>query len=158
MGRSGLNMMKAMARVVPTGACKCRFRHSGATLKTHATKSVSPSVSPWLGTFGDEGPSGSPSWVERLLLDHGAKTLPELTAPVWDRASATSRPCHMAVAFVSATLRLAGVRLLWPALSPMGSRISSLLRRCPSFESLIPRRLVTTYINDKTWNSSHSNC
>ena len=41
MGRSGLNMMKAIARVVPTGACKCRFLHSGATLRTHATKSVS---------------------------------------------------------------------------------------------------------------------
>ena len=53
-----------------------------------------PSVSPWLGTFGDEGPSGPPSWVERLPLDHGAKTLPELTAPVWDRASATSRLPH----------------------------------------------------------------
>ena len=47
-------------------------------------------------------PSGPPSCVERLPLDHGA-TLPELTASVWDRASATSRPCHMAVAFVSAT-------------------------------------------------------
>ena len=41
--------------------------------------------------------------------------LPQDPDPVWDKASATSRPCHMAVAFVSATLRLAGVRLLWPA-------------------------------------------
>ena len=86
MGRSGLSMMKAIARVVPTGVCKCRFRHSGATLRTHATKSVSPVVSAGLGTLGDEGPSGPPSWVERLTLDHGAKTLPELTAPVWDKA------------------------------------------------------------------------
>ena len=64
MGRSGLSMMKAIARVVPTGVCKCRFRHSGATLRTHATKSVSPGVSAGLGTLGDEGPSGPPSWVE----------------------------------------------------------------------------------------------
>ena len=73
MGRSGLSMMKAIARVVPTGVCKCRFRHSGATLRTHATKSVSPSVSPGLGTLGDEGPSGPPSWVKRLLLAMGQK-------------------------------------------------------------------------------------
>ena len=131
MGGSGLSMMKAIARVVPTGVCKCRFRHSGATLRTHATKSVSPSVSPGLGTLGDEGPSGPPSWVERLLLDHGAKTLPELAAPVWDRASATPRPCHMAVALVRATLRLAGVRLFWPLLNALskakGKEASSLI-------------------------------
>ena len=29
MGRSGLSMMKAIARVVPTGVYKCRFRHCG---------------------------------------------------------------------------------------------------------------------------------
>ena len=77
------------------------------------------------------------SWVERLLLDHSAKTLPELTAPVWDRASATSRPCHMGRGFCDYTevgWRAASL----PALSPMGGRISSLLRRCASFESLIP--------------------
>ena len=45
IGRSGLSMMKAMARVVPTGVCRCKLRHSGATLRAHATKSVSPSVS-----------------------------------------------------------------------------------------------------------------
>ena len=43
----------------------------------------------------------------------------------------------MAAAFVSATLRFAGVRFFWPALKPMGSRMSSLLRRWASFESLI---------------------
>ena len=116
---------------------------------------TSPSVSAGLGTLGDEGPSGPPSWVERLTLEHGAKTLPEVTAPVWDKASATSRPCHMAVALVRATLRLAGVRLFWPALSPMGSRISSLLRRWASFESLIPPRdWLPTYMTGP----SHSNC
>ena len=39
-----------------TGVCKCRFRHSGAALRTHTTKSVSPIVSAGLGTLRDEDP------------------------------------------------------------------------------------------------------
>ena len=84
---------------------------------------------PWAGNTWRRRTQWSPVLGREATLRPWGKTLPELAAPVWDRASATSRPCHMAVAFLSATLRLAGVRLLWPALSPMGGRISSLLRR-----------------------------
>ena len=80
----------------------------------------------------------SPVLGREAKLRPWGKNTPVLTVPVWDKASATSRPCQRAVALVSATLMLAGVRLFCPALNPMGSRMSSLLSRWASFESLIP--------------------
>ena len=67
------------------------------------------------------GLSGPPSSVEAKLRPWGKNTTSTNSFCV---ASATSRPCQRAVAVVSATLMLAGVRLFNPALNPIGNRMS----------------------------------
>ena len=133
---AGLSMMKAIARVVPTGVCKCRFRHSGCCPQDPYHKvSISYCVR-WAGNTWRRRTQWSPILGREANPRPWSKNTPRTDCSGLEKASATSRPLPHGRGFGEGYTEVAGVRLFWPALSPMGGR--SLLRRWASFESLIP--------------------